>query len=268
MDGFDGAPLTRAKLAGREPEFCGQPRGFTIRVKGVGISDPAFRPQLTVRAADLSDLNNPKSPGGGTMALAPTDVAVDPQLGRFILDLAALGAKAEEVRVDYLLAPADRIEDATPFAFAPAVPAAFAFAVDGATLPLRDGFDGTPIAMALRLGRALADYHGSARGWRIFRNFTDLGATLPAELRSLDDLGAPVAPGRIAIDPARGRFKLPAGLLAPGDVIRVSFATEEVSAQAERFASFAQQIPRGLPAGVVPVIIDTRSSPKNPGTLS
>jgi hypothetical protein len=78
----------------------------------------------------------------------------------------------------------------------------------------------------------------------------------------------PVAPGLIAIDPERGRFKLPSGLLAPGDVIRVSFAAEDASAQAERFASFAQQIPRGLPAGVVPVIIDTRSSPKNPAILS
>jgi phage tail-like protein len=265
MDGFDGAPLTRSKLIGHEAEFCGQPRGFTIRVKDVSISDPAFRPPLTVRAADLSDLLQPRHPDGTAVALAPTDLAVDPQLARFILDLTAIEAKAEEVRVDYLLAPAVPVEDATPFALGPE---AFAFAPGGGALPLRDGFDGTPIAVALRLGRAIADYHGGARGWRIFRNGTDLCATLPAELRSLEDLGAPVPPGRIAIDPARGWFKLPAGMLAPGDLIRVSFATEDLSMQADRFASFAQQIPRGLPAGVVPVIIDTRCSPKNPATLN
>lgn len=269
MDGFDGAPITRAELAGRESEFCGQPRGFTIRIRGSSVADPAFRPPLTIRAADLSDLLQPRQPDGPPMTLAPTDVAVDPQLGRFILNLTAIGATAEEVRVGYLLAPAVRIENAAPFTFAPAAPPeAFAFAADGITLPLRDAFDGTPIAVALRLGRAIAEYHGSARGWRIFRNGTDLCATLSAELRSLDDLAAPVAPGRIALDPERGRFKLPAGLLAPGDVVRVSFAAEDVRAQAERFASFAQQIPRGLPAGVVPVIIDTRSSPKNPVILS
>ena len=268
MDGFDGAPLTRAKLAGRELEFCTTPPGFTIRIRGLSITDPAFRPQLTVRAGDLSDFSNPTSPGGGAMTLAPTDVAVDPQLGRFILDLAAIDAKAEEVRVDYLLASAVRIEDAAPFAFGLTAPEAFAFAGDGTVLTLRDGFDGTPVAVALRLGRTLAAYHGSARGWRILHNGLDLSATLPAELRALDDVTMPVAPGLIAIDPERGRFKLPSGLLAPGDVILVSFAAEDVSAQAERFASFAQQIPRGLPAGVVPVIIDTRSTPKNPATLS
>jgi phage tail-like protein len=268
MDGFDGAPLTRAKLAGEELEFCSTPRGFTIRIRGLSITDPAFRPQLTVRAADLSDFSNPTIPGGGAMTLAPTDVAIDPQLGRFILDLAAIDAKAEEVRVDYLLASAVRIEDAAPFAFGLIAPEAFAFAGDGTVSTLRDAFDGTPVAVALRLGRTMAAYHGSARGWRILHNDIDLSATLLAELRSLDNVTTPVAPGLIAIDLERGRFKLPPGLLAPGDVIRVSFAAEDVSAQAERFASFAQQIPRGLPAGVVPVIIDTRSRPKNPLTLS
>jgi hypothetical protein len=82
MDGLDGAPLTRGKLTGREPEFCGQPRGFTIRVKDVSISDPAFRPPLTIRAADLSDLLQPRHPDGTPLTLAPTDVPVDPQLGR------------------------------------------------------------------------------------------------------------------------------------------------------------------------------------------
>jgi phage tail-like protein len=268
MDGLDGAPLTRAKLAGRELEFCGRPRGFAIRIRGSSASDPAFRPQLRVRAADLSDLLQPRHPGGAPMTLAPTDLAVDPQLGRFILDLAAVATKAEDVRVDYLLAPAARIEDAAPFAFAPAAPEAFAFAVDGGILPLRDAFDGTPIAVALRLGGAIASYHGTARGWRILRNGVDLGATLPAELRSLDDVAVPVTPGRIVVDPERGRFKLPAGLLAPGDVVRVSFAAEDVNGQAARFASFAQQVPRGLPAGVVPVVIDSRATPQNPATLS
>jgi hypothetical protein len=202
------------------------------------------------------------------MTLAPIDLAVDPQLGRFILDLAALAATAEDLRVDYLLAPAARIEDAAPFAFAPAAPEAFAFAADGGIRPLRDAFDGTPIAVAVRLGGAIGDYHGTARGWRILRNGVDLGATLPAELRSLDDVAAPVTPGRIAVDPERGRFKLPAGLLAPGDVIRVSFAAEDVNAQAARFASFAQQISHGLPAGVVPVVVDSRATFQNPATLS
>lgn len=266
MAGFDGAPLTRLKLAGRELEFCGTPRGCTIRIRGSSITDPTFRPQLTVRAADLSDFSAPRTPEGGAMTLAPTEVAIDPQLGRFVLDLGAIAAKAEEVRVDYLLAPAVRIEDAAPFAF-PAAPEAFAFAGDGTVLRLRDAFDGTPIAVAVRLGKALADYHGTERGWRILRNGIDLSATLPAELRSLDDVAVAASPGRIAIDPERGRFKLPAGLLAPGDVVRVSFAAEDAGARAERFASFAQQIARGLPAGVVPVIIDARSSPTNPATL-
>jgi hypothetical protein len=267
MDGFDGTPLTRLKLAGRELEFCGTPRGCTIRIRGSSITDPTFRPQLTVRAADLSDFSAPRTPEGGAMTLASTEVAIDPQLGRFVLDLGAIAAKAEDVRVDYLLAPAARIEDAAPFAFAPPAPEAFAFAGDGAVLRLRDAFDGTPIAVAMRLGKALAEYHGTERGWRILHNGADLSPTLPAELRPLDDVTVPVPPGRIAIDPERGRFKLPAGLLALGDVIRVSFAAEDASARAERFASFAQQIARALPAGVVPVIIDARRSPTNPATL-
>ena len=106
QDGLDGTPLTRAKLAGREAKYCGSSRGFAIRVRGVNLLDPDFDIEVHVAAADLSDPAAPKDSSGAPLSLAADDVAVDPQLGRFVLDVAALGASADQLRVDYLLGPA------------------------------------------------------------------------------------------------------------------------------------------------------------------
>jgi phage tail-like protein len=268
LDGLDGTPLTRDRLDGHERELCGTPRGFSIRVRGVDITDPAFRPPLRVLAADLSDMDAPTDTGGTPMTLGPADVAVDPQLGRFRMDLASLTAAPEEVRVDYLLALAARVEDANPNSLSPAIPEVMAFSADGGLVRLLDGFDGTPISVAVRLGRPDGRYHGSARGWVVRHNGTDVHATLAADLGDLDDLDAPVPAGRITIDPDRGRLKFPAGFLAPGDRVTVSFSFADPVDEAQRFDSLAQRLPRVLPAGVVPVLIDSRPRPVDPATLA
>ena len=113
LDAYTGAPITRRLLAGREADFCGTVRGFTIRIRGTSITDPAFAPAVRVRAANLTDFGAPTDANGAPLVLAPTDIAVDPQLGRFRLDLAALDARAEDVRVDYLLGPATRVHRAS-----------------------------------------------------------------------------------------------------------------------------------------------------------
>ena len=268
LDGLDGTPLTRGQLRGHERELCGTPRGFSIRVRGVDVTDPAFQPPLRVLAADLSDLDAPAAPDGSPITLGPTDVAVDPQLGRFRLDLAALAATPEELRVDYLLAPVTRVEDADPSGLSPAVPEVLAFAADGGPVRLRDGVDGTPISVAVRLGRPLDRYHGSDRGWVVRRNGADVRADLAADLGDLGRLDASVPAGRMVVDPDRGRLKLPAGFLALGDRVTVSFSFEDPEDRTQRFASLAQRLPRVLPAGVVPVLADTRSRPVDPATLA
>ncbi len=266
LDAYDGSPITRRKLENHEGEFCGTPRGFTIRIKGMSVTDPAFQPKVRVLAADLRDFGAPRNAAGAALALAATDIAVDPQLGRFRLDLAALGAKAEEVRVDYLLGPLNRAQDATP---EPLAPAAFAVSSGGGITPLRDRFDGTPVSVAIRLGRGLEEYHGNARGWSIYRNGTDVSATLPGELRDLADAAAaPVTPGRIAIDPDRGRFKFPAGFLTSGDHIMVDYSFEDPVERDRVYQSVAQRLPRALPAGIVPVIVDTRRIPVDPAMVN
>jgi hypothetical protein len=99
-------------------------------------------------------------------------------------------------------------------------------------------------------------------------NGTDVHATLAADLGDLDDLDAPVPAGRITIDPDRGRLKFPAGFLAPGDRVTVSFSFADPVDEAQRFDSLAQRLPRVLPAGVVPVLIDSRPRPVDPATLA
>jgi phage tail-like protein len=268
LDGIDGSPLTRRKLAGREKLFCGTLRGFAIRIRGTDITDLAFRPTVTVHAADLSDFAQPKDVNGAALAPAPTDVAVDPQLGRFLLDLTALGATAEELRVDYLLGPAVPFLARQPRGFSPAIPELFAFASDGAVLGLRDGFDGTLVSMKLRLGGTLLDFHGQERGWRIYRNGVEVSGTLPAEAKALEDPTTAVTPGRVALDVERGRFKFPAGFLNPGDVITVDFSAEDGVSEEQVLSSFAQRLPRSLPAGVVPVVVDTRRAKVDPRNLN
>jgi hypothetical protein len=266
LDAYDGSPITRRKLEKQPNEFCGTPRGFTIRVKGVSVTDPAFQPKVRVLAANLADFGAPRNPAGAALALAATDIAIDPQLGRFRLNLAALGAKAEEVRVDYLLGQANRAQGTTP---EPLAPAAFAFSRGGATTTLRDRFDGTPVSAAMRLGKALAEYHGNARGWTIYRNGTDVSATLPGEVRDLGDpAAAPVTPGRIAVDPDRGRFKFAAGFLASGDRITVDYSFEDPVERDRVYQSVAQRLPRAVPAGIVPVIVDTRRVPVDPAKVN
>lgn len=267
LDGIDGSPLTRRSLQGREKLFCGTPRGFSIRILGRDICDPAFQPKVTVRSADLSNFSQPKDPNGGNLVLAPTGVAVDPQLGRFLLNLAALGATAEQLRVDFLLGPFKNIALSVAFPLSSATKEIFAFAPDGSIVRLRDGFDGTPISIKIRLGATVADFHGKARGWMIWRNGVEIGGTLQSELKSLDDFTTAVTPGKVAIDPERGRLKFAAGFLTPGDQIAVSFSYEDAIEEEQRFSSFSQRLARVLPAGVMPVLIDSRQAKVDPTTL-
>jgi hypothetical protein len=170
--------------------------------------------------------------------------------------------------VDYLLAPATRVEDADPSRLSPAIPEVLSFSADGSPVRLLDGVDGTPISVAVRLGRPVDGYHGNARGWVVRHNGADVRADLAADLGDLGDLGAPVSAGRIVVDPDRGRLKLPAGFLGPGDRLTVSFSFEDPDERAQRFDSLAQRLPRVLPAGVVPVLTDTRPRPVDPATLA
>lgn len=267
LDGMDGSPLTRKRLVGRELRYVSQSWGFTIRVGGVDVLDSAFQPKVRVLTADLSDFGNPKAVTGVGLRLTPTDIAVDPQLGRFILNLRALRTRPEDLRVDYLLGSVTRVEEAKPLSFSALVNGMFAFAPNGGQVPLRDAFDGTAIDVALRLGRPLSDYHGTSRGWRILRNGVDVSGSLAANIVDLEDLSVAVPAGKISIDPRRGRFKFPAGLLAPTDTVTVSHSYEDTAGQAQVFAHLSQRLTTALPAGVVPVIVDTRSIPVQPARL-
>jgi hypothetical protein len=268
QDGIDGSPLTRRRLEGAVEEFCGTTRGFTIRVSGIDLCSADFQPAVTLRAADLSDFANPMTPAGVPMALGATDVAVDPQLGRFKLDLVGLGIAAEQIRVDYLLAPVQNHQGRAPAALSETVHEIFGFDPQGKMIVLRDGEDGTPISVKRRLGAPLSDFHGKRRGWTVYRNGVDVsGVLLQAEEKDLEDPTTPVTPGRLAVDLDRGRFKFPAGFFSPTDVIAVDYSDEETEAEAQLLTSFLQRSPRLLPAGVVPVPIDTRIAHVDPAVL-
>jgi hypothetical protein len=255
LDGIDGTPLTRRTLARHTEELCGTRRGFTIRVNGVSVTHPGFVPALRIRVANLEDFDNATDPDGRPLSLDPTDVAVDPQTGRFRMDLAAVGTAAEHVRVDYLLANVDTSAGpATPLS--QAVPELFSFSQDGGHIRLRDALDGTAIGVALHLGMPLAAYHSTARGWTILRNGEDVG--LVPEVMDLADEAAPVSAGRIAVDVNLGRFKLPTGRVGAGDRFAVTFAFEDPWAVGRIIRSLVQQLPRAVPAGVTPVIVDAR----------
>jgi phage tail-like protein len=265
LDGVDGAPLTRARLAGSEALFSGTLRGFTIRAGGIDVSDPARSPRLRVRAGLLADFANPLDTGGGALTLAATDVVVDPQLGRFLLDLTAAGATAEQLHVDYLLGLATAVAGAQPRLVSAAVPELFAFGPDDERSVPVDAFDGTQVATALRLGRALADYHGTARGWRI--RLDGAAVTLTVAQMDLGSLAASPPAGTIAVDPVRGRFRFPSGTSVSAERLAVDYALADPDETAEGFASLEQHLPRALPAGVVPVVTDTRRRPPDAATL-
>jgi len=267
QDGIDGSPITRGGLLGHENQLFDGARGFTIHDLATSLRDPGFPVAVRLRAADLSSFAAPKEPGGAAMSLAATDVAIDPQLGRFLLDLGALGLTADRLRVGYLLAPVAPVTAGTPLALGPA-PSVFAFAADGAINPLRDGFDGTPISVKLRLGATLADFHGTARGWRVSRNGADTSGLLAPELKSLDAVSATASANKLALDLDRGRLAFPAGFLLAGDVVTVDFGAENLADTARVFERVAQRMPRMMPAGVVPVLVDTRRARANPTTLT
>ena len=95
VDGLDGSPLTRAALAADPAAFAGTRRGFAFRVRGADSGVP-------VVAADLSDPADPRHPDGAPLVVTGAGIAVDPETGRFLADLAALGALDGEFTVDYL----------------------------------------------------------------------------------------------------------------------------------------------------------------------
>jgi phage tail-like protein len=261
LDGADGSPLTRSKLAGDVSLFAGTPRGFAIRIGGLDITDPAFRPAVRVLAADLTDFAAPRRPGGGPLTLTPTDLAVDPQLGRILLDPAALetaGTAGQGVRVDYLTAPAVRAADLTAGSPRADTPAVRDLTVDGFPAELVDAFDGTPVRAALRLGVPLAAFHGTDRGWRVARNGVEVTAGLTPVVTDLDRLGVVVTLGNLAIDPGRGLLAFPQDFVTAADVVTATFSHPGRAAQARLFDSLAQRLPKVVPAGVAPVVIDTR----------
>ncbi|MBI3803963.1 MAG: hypothetical protein HY282_09415 [Nitrospirae bacterium] len=267
QDGIDGATLTGRKLDAAVADYCGTPRGFTLRVNGVDLCSPDFQPTVTLRAADLSDFANPKTPSGAAMTLASTDVAVDPQLGRFKLDLTGLGISAEQIRVDFLLAPGQNHLGTAPVALSETIHDLFGFDPEGKGIVLRDGEDGMPISVKRRLGAALSDFDGTRRGWTVYQNGINVRGTLSAEEKILDDPATPVTPGRLAVDLDRGRFKFPAGFFSPTDVITVDYSDEDIAGEAQLLTSFLQRSPKLLPAGVVPVPIDTRLPPVDPKVM-
>jgi hypothetical protein len=267
LDGLDGTPLTRRRLAAEVPALCGTPRGFSIRVRAMDVLDPGFQPSVRVLAADLTDLAQPRDVNGVPLTLDPGDLAVDPQLGRFRVHPPGLLA-AEEVRVDYLLALATRAEDAPAGGLSAAVPEALAFAADGGLVRLVDGRDGTPISTAVRLGQPVGRFHGTRRGWVVRRDGVPVEADLAPLLGDLGRLDAPVPAGRLLVDPDRGRLKFPAGFLTPGDTVTVSYSFEDPAELSQRFDSLAQRLPRAVPAGVVPVLFDTRRPPVDPARLT
>jgi phage tail-like protein len=267
LDGVDASPLTRRDLDEHPRDLCGTPRGFAIRVGGVDITDPRRFPALRLRAVDLGDFGNPRDPEGAAITLAAHDVAVDPQLGRFVMDLTALGAAAADVRVDYLLGAASAVQgrEAAPVSGAPVELVALDSAAD---VPLVDAFDGTPVSVAVRLGRPAGDYHGTARGWRVRRNETEVTATLAVRLMDLGDLATTVPAGNLGVDADRGRLRFPQGGLAATDRVTVDHAFADGEDDDRRFGSLAQHLPRALPAGVVAVVADTRRRPPDLATLA
>jgi phage tail-like protein len=267
MDGTDGAALTRHKFAGHELEYCGTPRGFSIRLSGIDLTDQSFPVKVTIRAANLSDFDHPRDVDGNDIVPRPADILIDPQLGRFLMDLSALHVRPADVRADYLLAPVQSIAKGKAFGLSSAIPEVFAFARGGEFVRLRDAVDGTPLSSKVRLGVSLASFHGTSRGWTIRRNGVNVRDALQAQAKSLENLAVSVPPNHVAIDLDRGRFKFPAGFLNPDDVVTVDFSFENQEEEQLLLDSVAQRLPRMLPAGTNPVLIDTRRTMVDPKVL-
>lgn len=254
QDGIDGSPLTVNELSGHEADFADASRGFTIRARGISLLDPSFGGRVV--AARLGDLANPKNAAGAPLALQTKDIAVDPQLGRFVLSLAAFGITADDLRVSYLLANAPRTSGTAPQKVGPAASTTFAFASDGSVAVPCDALDGTAIAIKLRLGAVIADFHGKPRGYRVFAGATELTQTLTPVVGSLEVPTAPSA-GQMLVDLDRGRFSVPSAALS-GGALTVEYSAVDGAAVSRVFDSLAQRVPRLAPASIVPVTVDTR----------
>jgi phage tail-like protein len=270
QDGIDGAPITTgtATAVGRfvdhEADYVDTPRGFTIRARGISLLDPSFGSGTRVVAANLADPANPRNPhdpsGATPLALLPRDIAVDPQRGRFVLNLDAFSINAEDVRVSYLLANAVRTTGGATALVGPAGSNTWSFAADGRAAALRDALDGTPLRAKIRLGASLiTDFAGTPRGFRIFVGATDVtsNGTLTAQDVAIEGPRTALA-GQLLVDVERGRFALPAASVPAGAVVTVDYSAADSDAEGRVFVSLAQRLPGLVPAGVVPVVVDSR----------
>jgi phage tail-like protein len=85
FDALTGRPITRAALAGREAEYAGVEGRFTIEERGEDLFHPRAGTAYAALAADLTDPADPRTPGGAAIVLSAQQVAVDPELGRFLI---------------------------------------------------------------------------------------------------------------------------------------------------------------------------------------
>lgn len=264
LDGLDGSPLTRAKLHAAPGAFVDMPRGFSITARGVSLLDPAFGSDVRVVAATLFNADEPQDWENEPLTLQPRDIAVDPQLGRFWLDLDAFGVAAAELRVSYALANVARVTRGTALRIdtlggtGPSGTSIFSFFADGRLAALCDALDGTPIRTKLRLEAELTDFHGTPRGYDVIVEGDSVLEVLIPQLATID---GPVSNpgGLLMIDLERGRFALSHNDVPHDLAVFVDYSAADAAAEARVFDSLAQRLPRLLPAGVEPVVVDTRS---------
>jgi len=123
----------------------------------------------------------------------------------------------------------------------------------------------TPLSTKIRFGATIADVHGKPRGYRIFVGSTDLtnAGTLTPQIADIDGPKT-VTAGQMLVDLDRGRFAVPAGAIPTGTPVTVEYSAEDTAADARVFDSLAQRLPHLVPAGIVPVVIDTRKSTVDP----
>lgn len=266
QDGLDGGALTRQRLAGQEAAFVDQPRGFTLRDGAVSLVASGRAVRAKVRAADLGDFTTPRDASGAPLTLNPADIAVDPQRGRLLLSAMGLALDLAQLRVGYNLAAVMSWLGQAPTLVAPGGNV-YAFGRSADPQPLRDAFDGTALSAKLRLGATLADFHGSPRGYVLRRQGADVTASVAPTAAELDASSAIVPAGQVLIDVDRGRFALPPGFLGPTDVLTVDFGAESASVTEGVFARVSHRLSRMCPAGVTPVLVDTRRPKVNPANL-
>lgn len=276
QDAIDGSPLTLGrtgvigKFVDHEVDYADTQRGFTIRVRGVSLLDPSFGGRVV--AANLVDLASPKDPhdpsGATALTLQTKDVAVDPQRGRFLVNLTAFGISADDLRVGYSLTSALTMTGATPAVVGAPGSNIWSFAPGGTVAPLRDAFDGTPLRIKLRFGASLInDLANKPRGFRILAGTTNVTATLTAQDVILDGPSASPPAGQLHIDVDRGRFALPPGTVSAGTALSVDFTAADTTSESRVFDSLAQRLPGLMPAGIVPVVVDTRRTIVDPANF-